>query len=82
MSNRELLEKSLDMPIGCYDKEMDLLNKNNLSKVIKALEYGSDTDVDVCINRKRYVVEICMDGLEEIDFHVLTKTEYQSRYNG
>lgn len=78
--NRDIIQAALDLPIGCYDKEMDLLNKNNLSKVIKALSYGSDTDVEVCINRKRYIVEICMDGLVEVDFHVLAKAEYKNRY--
>lgn len=78
--NRETIQAALDLPIGCYDKEMDLLNKNNLIKVIKALSYGSDTDVEVCINRKKYIVEICMDGLDEVDFHVLTTAEHKERY--
>lgn len=78
--NRETIQAVLELPIGCYDEKMDLLNKTNLDKVIKALSYGSDTDVEVCINRKKYIVEICMDGLEEIDFHVLTKAEYKERY--
>lgn len=78
--NRETIQAALNVPIGCYDEKMDLLNKTNLDKVIKALSYGSDTDVEVCINRKKYVVEICMDGLDEVDFHMLTKAEHKERY--
>lgn len=82
MSNKEIIQKALSSSlIGCYDSEMELLNKSNLKKVIDGLKYGGDTDVSVCINRKRYVVEICREGLDEVDFHVLTKHEYDERYS-
>lgn len=80
MSNKEKLQMKLDEPIGCYHPEMELLNATNLAKVIDALSYGSDTDVDVCINRRKYVVEIYRDGLDEIDFLVISKKEYRERY--
>lgn len=81
MTNRDKIQKALgEEKIGCYDKRINDLTAANLKKVIDALSYGSDTDVDVCINRKRYVVEIQRDGLDEVDFYIMTKTEYINRY--
>lgn len=80
MTNRQQLEKRLEVPIGCYHPEMELLNPANLKKVFSALSYGGDTDVEVCINRKKHVVEIFREGLDEIDFLVISKKEYHERY--
>ena len=79
-TNRQRLQCHLEEPIGCYHPEMELLNKANLQKVIDGLAYGSDTDIPVCINRKRYMVEIMRDGLDEVDFLVSTLAEYKERY--
>lgn len=81
-TNREKLEKILQKPIGCYDENMEKLNAANLKKVLDAIkdEYFSDTDVEVFINRKRYVVEIVTEGLDEVDFYVLSKEDYMDKY--
>lgn len=83
MSNKDTIRKAIgDLEIGCYDHEMDLLNEANLKKVIDGIAYGGNTDVNVCINRKRYIVEIYREGIEpEIDFCVMTKKEYEELYH-
>ncbi len=68
---------SLDLKIGCYDNKLDLLSKTQLKKVTDNIEFQSDTDVT--INRKKYVVEIDIID-NEVDFSVLTKAEYIDRY--
>lgn len=81
MTNKDKIQKALGTEkIGCYNILIDNLNAANLKKVIDALSYGSDTDVDICINRKRYVVEIQRDGLDEVDFNIMTKAEYINTY--
>jgi hypothetical protein len=65
------------LKIGCYDKLIDSLTKNELNKVLENIEYEADTDVS--INSQKYVVEI--DIVEnEVDFNVLTIIEYKQRY--
>lgn len=80
MSNREIIEKKLiekGYKLGCWSALMELLPKKQLEKVIENMFYQEDTDVT--IRRKLYVVEIDeVDG--EIDFSVLSKEEYISRY--
>lgn len=70
--------KGTEFTLGGFNDKMELLNKNNLKKVTDNMGYGS-TDVDVFINRKPFVVEIFhVDN--EIDFGILSKDEYISRY--
>jgi hypothetical protein len=80
MKNKEEILKvvnKLGLSIGCYDKLVDSLTLKELNKVLENIEYQTDTEVT--INSKNYVVEI--DIVEnEVDFNLLTKEEYVDRY--
>ena len=78
-ANREVIaDKIAPLVIGCYDKKMNDLTQTNLKKVLNELEYDLDTRVEVFINRKKHIIEICnVDN--EVDFEVLTMSEFRSR---
>jgi hypothetical protein len=80
MKNKEEIQKvvnKLGLSIGCYDELADSLTIKELNKVLENIEYQTDTEVT--INRKKYVVEI--DIVEnEVDFNLLTKEEFINRY--
>lgn len=84
MTNKELVLKKIDsidmgreIKLGGWDSLIESLSKKELNKVLENIEYEADTDVS--IKRKAYVVQI--DIVEdEVDFNVITKTEYISRY--
>ena len=78
-TNREVIAEKIEpLKIGCYDKKMDDLNKTNLKKVLNELEYDLDTRVEVFINRKKHIIEICNVD-DEVDFEVLTMSEFRNR---
>jgi hypothetical protein len=81
MTNKQRVEKALkgtEFTLGGFNDKLEGLNPSNLKKVIGDMMYGS-TDVDVFINRKPFVVEIShIDN--EIDFGILSKSEYINRY--
>ena len=78
-ANREVIaDKIAPLVIGCYDKKMNDLNKTNLKKVLNELEYDLDTRVEVFINRKKHIIEICNVD-DEVDFEVLTMSEFNRR---
>lgn len=78
-TNREIIvNKIAPLVIGCYDKKMDDLNKTNLKKVLNELEYDLDTRIKVFINRKKHIIEVCNVD-DEVDFEVLTMSEFRSR---
>lgn len=81
MTNKERIEKLLkgtEFSLGGFNDKMEDLNNINFKKIIDNMLYGS-TDVDVTINRKPFVVEIShVDN--EIDFGIISKAEYISRY--
>ena len=79
-TNREIIVEKLKSEgyvLGCWDKQLDKLNKSNLKKVLDNIRYTSDTKV--FIDRKPFIVEIS-ECDNEIDFNVLTLKEYQYRY--
>jgi hypothetical protein len=84
VTNKEKIQEvasKLGLKIGCWHSEVELLSKKELDKVLKNIEGQADTDVS--INRKKHVVEISIvyvDSVEFVDFNVLTKDEYISRY--
>jgi hypothetical protein len=81
MTNRERIEKKLNgtgFKLGGFNDKLELLNASNLKKVADNMLYGS-TDVDVSINRKPFVVEISHVD-DEIDFGIISKSEYINRY--
>lgn len=71
-------ETGVKFSLGCWDKNIEKVSKKELKKVIDGIT-GDSTDVDVCIRKKLYVVEISMCN-NEIDFNLLTQKEYLSRY--
>ena len=81
MTNKQRLEnliKGTEFIMGGYNDNMELLKASELKKVEEMMFYGS-CDVDVRINRKPFVVEINhVDN--EIDFGIISKEEYISRY--
>ena len=79
-TNREIIIEKLKSEgyiLGCWDKQLDKLNKSNLKKVLDNIRYTSDTKV--FYNRIPFIVEIS-ECNNEIDFNVLTLKEYQYRY--
>lgn len=70
--------KGTEFTLGGFNHNMELLNTANLKKVVDSMLHGS-TDVDVSVNRKPFVVEVShVDN--EIDFGIISKSEYISRY--
>ncbi|NLL69711.1 MAG: hypothetical protein GX238_01115 [Epulopiscium sp.] len=82
MDNKKLIEnkvKSLGYLIGCYNSEMEKVSKEELEKVLEALDFADHTDVSIFINKKEYIVEIATVD-DEIDFNIMSKQEYASTY--
>ena len=79
-TNREIIVEKLKSEgyvLGCWDKQLDKLNKSNLKKVLDNIRYTNDTKV--FYNRIPFIVEIS-ECDNEIDFNVLTLKEYEYRY--
>ena len=79
-TNKEIIVEKLKSEgyiLGCWDKQLDKLNKSNLKKVLDNIRYTSDTKV--FYNRVPFIVEIS-ECDNEIDFNVLTLKEYEYRY--
>lgn len=64
--------------IGCWDKRLDKLNYNNIKKVLEDIPFGA-TDIQVCLNRKKYIIEI-NDVDNEYDFKMTSKSTYLDKY--
>ena len=79
-TNREIIVEKLKSEgyiLGCWDKQLDKLNKSNLKKVLDNIRYTSDTKI--FYNRIPFIVEIS-ECNNEIDFNVLSLKEYEYRY--
>ena len=82
MTNRQRIQKEINkkgsnFKIGCWDKQVELLNYNNLKKVINNI--GENTDVEIHINRKKYICQLTnIDN--EIDFNIISRTDYMDQY--
>lgn len=71
--------KKENITLDIYDNKIDKLNKKDLQKILDRLPDGGD--IQVKINKKIHIVEIDIDIMtNEVDFNVLTKEEYVSRY--
>lgn len=80
-TNKQRIEKKLKkegFTIGCYDSNIDKLNYNNVKKILDNLCFGA-TDVQVSLNRKKYIIEIS-DVDNEYDFKMTAKSTYLDRY--
>lgn len=96
LTNKERIQKCIDKinqkekdttyVIGCWDKKMEKLSNYSLAKVLDKIKHDNDTgDVDLSINRKPYILEYStVDFYEEekteIDFGLISKADYISRY--
>lgn len=94
-TNREIIEEKIktlhekdvelygigetEYKIGCYDKDIDKLSKQQLKILTDAISLGDYTDVDVKIKRIDYVVEISYVD-EEIDFIMKSRQDYIDTY--
>ena len=80
MKNCEKIVKRVDAEgymMGCYDRQIEKLNSQNLKKVLDNIKWKND--VKVFLNRKPYIVQLDeVDG--EIDFNMISLSEYESRY--
>ena len=79
-TNREIIVEKLKSEgyiLGCWDKQLDKLNKSNLKKVLDNIRYTSDTKI--FFNRIPFIVEIS-ECNNEIDCNVLSLKEYEYRY--
>lgn len=64
--------------IGCWDKQLDKLNYNNIKKILDDIPFGA-TDIQVSLNRKKYIVEV-NDVDNEYDFKMTAKSTYLNKY--
>ena len=71
-------ETGVNFCLGYWDKDIEKVSKKELKKVVDSI-YGDSTDVDIYIRKKLYVLQISVVDYE-IDFNLLTKEEYISRY--
>ena len=81
--NKEIIEssiKSIDpkFTIGCYDAALEKLNAKELQKILANIS-EEQTDIDVKIGNKSYVVEISTVDFEK-DFSFLSKESYINLY--
>nr|DAI99497.1 MAG TPA: hypothetical protein [Caudoviricetes sp.] len=81
-TNKQRIEEKLNKEgfiIGCYDSNIDKLNYNNVKKILDNLCFGS-TDIQVSLNRKKYIVEVS-DVDNEYDFKMTEKNIYLDKYD-
>lgn len=79
--NKKVIETKvckLGFKLGTYDKTIDKVSNKEIKKIADLIT-GDSTDVDIKIRGKEYIVEICNVDLE-LDFNIITKEEYISRY--
>jgi hypothetical protein len=80
-TNKQRIEEKLNkegFTIGCYDSNIDKLNYNNVKKILDNLCFGA-TDIQVSLNRKKYIIEIS-DVDNEYDFKMTAKSTYLDKY--
>lgn len=81
-TNKQRIEEKLNKEgfiIGCWDKLIEKLNYNNIKKVLDDIPFGS-TDIQVSLNRKKYIVEVS-DVDNEYDFKMTEKNIYLDKYD-
>ena len=81
-TNKQRIEEKLNkegFTIGCYDSNIDKLNYNNVKKILDNLCFGA-TDIQVSLNRKKYIIEIS-DVDNEYDFKMTAKSVYLNKYD-
>ena len=80
MDNKKIISDRLGYrgyEIGCYTELINELSIRSINRITRYVDYLQDTKVS--INKKIYVVQI--DKVDnDIDFVMITKEEYISRY--
>ena len=80
-TNKQRIEEKLNKEgfiLGCWDKNIDKLNYNNIKKVLDDIPFGA-TDIQVSFNRKKYIIEVS-DVDNEYDFKMTAKSTYLDKY--
>ena len=80
-TNKQRVEEKLNREgfiIGYWDKQLDKLNYNNIKKVLEDIPFGA-TDIQVSLNRKKFIVEVS-DVDNEYDFKMTSVSSYRSKY--
>ena len=81
MKHKEYIQKEISnkgFNIGCFDEQLESISKYTLKKILNEY-YHESTDIDITINRKKYVLEISVVD-NEVDFSVISKEEYINVY--
>ncbi|PJZ17965.1 hypothetical protein CEW46_31200 [Bacillus cereus] len=83
MTNQDIIKSKLadsedGYVLGCYNKGIDNLPKEELDKVLEFIDEAW-IDVEVILNGVPHIVEIETVGTER-DLHFMTKEAYQNRY--
>ena len=80
-TNREIIVEKLKSEVyilGFWYKQVVILNKSNLKKVLDNIRYTSDTKVN--LNRKPYIVQIDNSIDLEVDFNMISLETYISMF--
>jgi hypothetical protein len=81
MKNKlEIQQKLMELGLllGTYDFRIEKLSKEDMSKILDNIEYGS-TDIGVTIGKNEFVVEVFhVDN--EVDLKITTTREYALTY--
>lgn len=81
MTNKEILSREvgkIGYTLGCYDTDLETISKHALKKVIDNIDQEY-TDVEISVNRKKYIVEIATVDNEK-DFSLISKRDYINKY--
>lgn len=80
-TNKQRVEEKLNkegFTIGCWDNNIDKLNYNNVKKILDNLCFGA-TDIQVSLNRKKFIIEVS-EVDNEYDFKMTSISSYRSKY--
>lgn len=73
--------RSVGLEPGCIDERIDSISPKYIEEIKEAIRFGENKDVAVKIGRKKYLLEVVVEGIEpEIDLMLLTVPEYRERY--
>lgn len=80
-TNKEIIKEVLDRKgytIGCFNDNINQLNKVNLKKVTEQLE-SDNHYIYVYLNRVKQVIEVDVVD-DEVDLNIITLQEYCKQY--
>lgn len=66
---------------GCIDQRLNSISKKYVKEIEDIIDFGEDRDITVMVGRKKYMLEVVLEGIEpEVDLVLLTLSEYRERY--